>query len=151
MKMAGGERALQGLRGLSALHLLLYHSLSRTKWPQGWLVDLQVQTLPQICLNQTFLLWFSVRLSFHSFIFQGGILMPLFFLISGFSLARSYGPRSFIPESKSDPHQQRLSLKFRGCFSYPELQDWQMISSQICGHCGRHQKNFPSNISTKLD
>merc|ERR1711934_288384 len=84
VKMAGGEKALQGLRGLSALYLLLYHSLSRTKWPQGWLVDL-----------------------------QGGILMPLFFLISGFSLARSYGPRSFIPESKSDPHQQRLSLKFR--------------------------------------
>ena len=37
-----GETALQGLRGLSALHLLLYHSLSRTNWPQDWLVDLQV-------------------------------------------------------------------------------------------------------------
>ena len=41
MKMAG-ETALQGLRGLSALHLLLYHALSRTNWPQDWLVDLQV-------------------------------------------------------------------------------------------------------------
>ena len=43
--MMAGENAsaaLQGLRGVSALHLLLYHSLSRTKWPKGWLVDLQV-------------------------------------------------------------------------------------------------------------
>ena len=43
--MAYGETTLQGLRGLSALHLLLYHSLSRTKWPQDWLVDIQVDTL----------------------------------------------------------------------------------------------------------
>ena len=44
MMMAGENAlaALQGLRGVSALHLLLYHSLSRTKWPTGWLVDLQV-------------------------------------------------------------------------------------------------------------
>ena len=44
VKMAGENAlaALQGLRGVSALHLLLYHSLSRTKWPKGWLVDIQV-------------------------------------------------------------------------------------------------------------
>ena len=77
--------------------------------------------------------------------------MPLFFLISGFSLARSYGPRSPIPESKSEPEEQKLLLSFRGFFSYPQLQDSQMIPSQICGHCGRHQKNFRPNIFTKLD
>merc|ERR1711962_876061 len=66
-----GTKALQGLRGVSSLYLFLYHSLSRTRWPQGWLVDL-----------------------------QGGILMPLFFLLSGFALARSYGPRISSPEAK---------------------------------------------------
>jgi len=81
VKMAGGGTALQGLRGLSALHLLLYHSLSRTKWPHGWLVDL-----------------------------QGGILMPLFFLLSGFSLARSYGPRMSIPKQKLGPKEHKRSL-----------------------------------------
>ena len=48
--------------------------------------------------------------------FQGGILMPLFFLISGFSLARSYGPRMSLPKSKFEPEKDKLPLLLKGLF-----------------------------------
>ena len=89
VKMAGGEKALQGLRGLSALYLLLYHSLSRTKWPQGWLVDLQVQQPPQTCFNKTFLLWLKEEhhLFIPPFSFPGrdsdAPVLPYFWLLFG--------------------------------------------------------------------
>ena len=50
------------------------------------------------------------------FPFQGGILMPLFFLISGFSLARSYGPRMSLPKSKFEPEKDKLPLLLKGLF-----------------------------------
>ena len=39
---------------------------------------------------------------------QGGILMPLFFLLSGFALARSYGPRISAPEAKYQHNKFKL-------------------------------------------
>ena len=56
----------------------------------------------------------KIIFSFLHFLSQGGILMPLFFLISGFSLARSYGPRMSILESKFEPKEDKLLLHLRG-------------------------------------
>ena len=62
VKMAGENAlaALQGLRGVSALHLLLYHSLSRTKWPKGWLVDLQVDNNKHLLCHLTEIILYSL-------------------------------------------------------------------------------------------
>ena len=88
-------------------------SAGQTGLRTGWLISRLPQRYFSLMALKT--RWAQkIIFSFLHFLSQGGILMPLFFLISGFSLARSYGPRMSIHESNFEPKEDKLWLHLRG-------------------------------------
>ena len=76
--------------------------------------------------------------------------MPLFFLLSGFSLARSYGPRISVPEEKYRHNKFKL-FSSGNWFSLKTSQLFiNMIHFQNFGHSDQHPKNFLRYSSSKL-
>ena len=76
--------------------------------------------------------------------------MPLFFLLSGFSLARSYGPRISAPEAKYQPNKFKL-FSSGNWFSLENTTIFlNMIHFQNFGHSAKHPKNFLRYSSSKL-
>ena len=76
--------------------------------------------------------------------------MPLFFLLSGFALARSYGPRISAPETK---YQHKKLALFSSGNRIPlktSQKFLNMIHFQNFGHSAKHPKNFLRYSSSKL-
>ena len=152
----GGER--ESSAGLARTFCITFAPLSLSQQDQmatglaGWSAGNTASSLNLSQRNFSLMAlatpWMQkITISFFSGWDSNAAILPYFRLLLGSLLWASHDYSRIKIWAKRTPK----FAQFKRLFLVSKLQDSWRIFFQIYGHCGFHQKNFPPNISTKLD